>query len=127
MNKQEHMPMPVVSTRNPNWRIWMGFLAVAAKLPWPFCEIPYHAQRLDELADVRRSGVAAAGGNEEGFREPRCVPRKNYWPDPCGGEFGNRGLFGYATMYASRQLPRSMGVPRVGVNAPEFTLADTSH
>jgi len=35
-------------------------------------------------------------------------------------------FFGYATLYASRQLPAAAGAPRVGEKAPEFTLADTS-
>ena len=36
------------------------------------------------------------------------------------------GFFGYATLYASRQLPTALAAPRVGEKAPEFTLADTS-
>jgi peroxiredoxin len=35
-------------------------------------------------------------------------------------------LFGYGTLYLSRQLPASGRAPNMGDQAPEFTLADTS-
>jgi hypothetical protein len=37
---------------------------------------------------------------------------------------GAAGLFGYATLYASRQLPAAAAAPKVGDQAPEFMLAD---
>ena len=39
---------------------------------------------------------------------------------------GAVGVFAYATLYASRQLPVAAGAPAVGDKAPEFALADTS-
>ena len=36
------------------------------------------------------------------------------------------GLFGYGTLYASRQLPASGGAPQIGTKAPDFTLTDTT-
>jgi len=35
------------------------------------------------------------------------------------------GAFGFIVFHASRQLPASLGSPRVGHQAPDFTLRDT--
>ena len=66
------------------------------------------------------AGVGRAFASQGGFRG------KIAGPILAVLSFAAAVFFGYATLYATRQLPAAAGAPRVGEKAPEFTLADTS-
>jgi hypothetical protein len=129
MNKQENVPMPVVSTRNPNWRIWVGFLLAVAALPsyiGLFVRFPVTRNGWTSWLMFATAASLLWEGVRRAFRSPDLYRGKIIGPILAVVSLAGVGLFGYATMYSSRQLPPSMGAPRVGVNAPEFTLADAS-
>ncbi len=121
--------MPVGSTRNLNWRIWVGFLLAVAALPsygGLFARFPVTRNGWTSWLMFAAAAWLLWVGVRRAFRSPDVYRGKIIGPILAVVSLAAVSLFGYATMYASRQLPRSMAAPRVGVNAPEFTLADTS-
>ena len=80
---------------------------------------------MGDLAHVRGSRMAALGGSRQGFRNSGVYRGKVAGPILAVLSLGTAVFFGYATLFASRQLPEAVSAPRVGEKAPEFTLADT--
>ena len=57
------------------------------------CKISHYQRRaMGELAHVRCGWLAVVGGNRQGFRELRGIPRKGRWPNPRCVEFCCRGF-----------------------------------
>jgi len=76
------------------------------------------------------AGLAlAAAGVSRAFRHPEGHPesRRGRIAGPIFGllSLAVAGLFLYATLVASRELPASPGAPKVGDKVPDFTLPDT--
>ena len=128
MNQQEHVPGPVKQAWN--WQIWTGFLLALAATPAYFLffarfpvtrDMPWATWFMFTLAGwLLWTGVGrsfASSGRHRG---------KIVGPILAFLSLGAAVFFGYATLYASRQLPAAAGAPRVREKAPEFTLADTS-
>jgi hypothetical protein len=92
---------PANVSRKWNWRIWSGFLLAAA-------------------------GGLLVAGVRSAFANPEVYRGKIVGLILAVLSFGAAGLFAYATLYASRQLPAAAGAPAVGDRAPEFALADTT-
>ena len=92
---------PANVSRKWNWRIWSGFLLAAA-------------------------GGLLVAGLRSAFANPEVYRGKIVGLILAVLSFGAAGLFAYATLYASRQLPAAAGAPAVGDRAPEFALADTT-
>ena len=116
--------------RRWNWRIWTGLLLALAAIPGYFLffarfpvtrDVPWVSWLMFALAIwLLWMGVGRAFANSGVYRG------KIAGPIVAVLSLGAAGFFGYATLYASRQLPPSAGAPRVGEKAPEFTLADTN-
>jgi len=126
MNRQEIAPGPV--KQGWNWRIWTGFLLALAAIPAYFLFFA----RFPVTRDVPCASwlmFAVAGwllwaGLSSAFASSGLG--KIAGPILAVLSLGAAVFFGYATFYASRQLPAAVGAPSVGEKAPEFTLADTS-
>ena len=128
MNRQDKAAGPV--KRGFNWRIWIGFLLAFAAIPVYFLffakfpvtsDVPWATWLMFALAGwLLWTGVGRAFAGPAGFRG------KIVGPILAALSLAAAVFFGYATMYASRQLPAAAGAPTVGEQAPDFTLADTS-
>ncbi len=113
-----------------NWRIWAGFLLAMAAIPVYFAFFA----RFPVTRDVPWATwlmFAAAGwllwaGISRAFAGSGIYRGKIASAILAVLSLGAAGFFGYATLYASRQLPASASAPKVGEKAPDFTLADTS-
>ena len=128
MTKQEKAPGE--RKQKWNWRIWSGFLLAVAAVPGYFLffvrfpvtrNVPWASWLMFAAAgwllwvEVRRA-----------FASRQVYRGRIAGPILAVLSLGAAGLFGYATLYASRQLPVAAGAPKVGDKAPEFVLADTS-
>ena len=120
----------VVSKRNWNWRIWAGFLLAVAAVPSYialFARFPV-TRNVPWTSWVMFAAAAWLlwVGVRLAFRSPVVYRGKIMGPILAVLSLGVVGFFEYATLYASRQVPASLGAPTVGAKAPEFMLADTS-
>ena len=128
MAKQEETPTE--RKREWNWRIWWGFLLAVAAVPGYFLFfVKFPITR--NVPWVSWLMFAGAGwllwaGLRRAFASPELVRGRIAGPILAVLSLGAAGLFGYATLYASRQLPVAAAAPRVGDQAPEFVLADTT-
>ena len=113
-----------------NWRNWLGFLLAVAAVPGYFLffarfpitrNVPWASWLMFATA-----GWLLWVGVHRAFASPEVYRGKIAGPILAALSLGAAVLFGYATLYASRQLPGAAGAPRVGDKAPEFTLADAS-
>src|SRR6516162_7645751 len=113
-----------------NWQIWTGFLLALAVIPVYFVffakysitrDVPWASWMMFTVA-----GWLLWTGVRRAFASSGVYRGKIAGPILAVLSLGAAVFFGYATLYASRQLPAAAGAPRVGEKAPEFTLADTS-
>ena len=116
--------------RKWNWRIWTGFSLALAAVPgyllffgrFPLTrDVPWASWLMFAVA-----GWLLWTGVRRAFANPEVYRGKIAGPILAMLSLGAAGLFAYATLYASRQLPAAAGAPAVGDKAPEFALADTS-
>ena len=71
------------------------------------------------------AGLALVGaGLRRAFRHPEIYRGRVMGPIFGLLSLAVAGLFLYATLVASRELPVSAGAPKVGEKAPDFTLPD---
>ena len=113
-----------------NWRIWTGFLLALLAIPIYFIvfvrypvtrDVPWATWLMFAVAGwLLWAGLSRAFANSGAYRG------KIAGPIVALLSLAIAALLGYATLYASRQLPAAAGAPRVGQKAPEFTLTDTS-
>jgi len=113
-----------------HWQIWTGFLLALAATPAYFLffarfpvtrDMPWATWFMFALAGwLFWTGVARSFASSGVYRG------KIVGPILALLSLAAAVFFGYATLYASRQLPAAAGAPTVGEKAPEFTLADTS-
>jgi len=128
MNPQEEVSRPVKQAWN--WRIWAGFLVALAVIPSYFVffakypttrDVPWVSWLMFAISTwLLWTGIRRA------FASSKVYRGRITGPILAVLSLGAAVFFGYATLYASRQLPAAAGAPRVGEKAPEFTLADTS-
>lgn len=128
MNQQENALEPV--RRSWNWRIWAGFLLALAAIPAYFLlfarypitrDVPWTTWLMFAVAEwLLWVGVRRA------FARTGLYRGKIAGPVLALLSLGAAVFFGYATLYASRQLPSASGSPGVGEKASDFSLPDTS-
>ena len=121
---------PAERKRKWNWRIWSGFFLALAAVPgyllffarFPITrDVPWASWLMFALA-----GWLLWAGVRRAFVSPEVFRGRITGPIVAALSLAAAGLFAYATLYSSRQLPVAAGAPKVGDKAPEFTLADTS-
>jgi hypothetical protein len=116
--------------RKWNWPIWVGFVVVVAGLfsyeffaQFPITrDFPWANLLLFGIG-----GVLLVVGLFRAFGRPQVYRGK-----AVGSILTALGLllfafFSYEIFYALRQVPASTGAPRVGQNAPAFTLPDQNN
>lgn len=121
---------PGAGKRKWNWQIWSGFLLALAAVPgymlffarFPITRnVPWASWLMFAAA-----GALLAAGVRRAFANPEVYRGRIVGLILTVLSLGAVGVFAYATLYASRQLPAAAGAPAVGDKAPEFALADTS-
>jgi len=121
---------PAVGKRKWNWRIWSGFLLAVAAVPSYFLFLArFPITRNVPWANwlmFAAAGVLLVAGVRSAFANPEVYRGKTVGLILAVLSLGAAGLFAYATLYASRQLPIAENAPAVGDRAPEFTLSDTT-
>jgi hypothetical protein len=116
--------------RKWNWRIWVGFLLALAALPCYILIFVRHPITRNVPWVTWLMFVAAGWLLWTGLRAASASPQE-YRGKVFGTVLGVlalaiAGLFGFGTLYLSRQLPASGKAPKIGEKAPAFTLADTT-
>jgi hypothetical protein len=116
--------------REWNWRIWSGFLLAVAAVPGYFlffAKFPI-TRNVPWVSWLMFAGAAWLlwAGVRRAFASPELVRGRIAGPILAVLSLGAAGLFGWVTLYASRQLPVAAAAPRVGDQAPAFTLSDTT-
>jgi AhpC/TSA family len=113
--------------RKWNWPIWVGFLLVLAG----FFSYTFFAQfpitRDFPWANTLMFGVGAALliiGLFRAFGRPQLCRGKILGSIFTAIAFVLFSFFAYEIFHVLRQVPPSVGAPRVGQKAPEFTLPD---
>jgi hypothetical protein len=117
--------------RRRNWHLWAGFLScvlgvvsyfilfarfpVTRDMPWANFLILALG-----LAFVI-SGLRRAYGQSQQFKGKIAGPILGFF------SLAVIGLFCFVIFYATKQMPRSAGAPKVGQKAPEFALVDTNY
>jgi len=113
--------------RSWNWNVWAGFLfVIAALFSYPFFVL-FPVTRDFPWANLLlfcTGGVLLALGLTRAFRHPELYRGKIFAPITAGLSLLMFGLFTYGVFYEVRQLPAAAGAPRVGQQAPDFTLPD---
>ena len=117
--------------RKRNWHVWIGFLlCVAGFLSYPLFFARYPVTRDVPWANFLILGAGAVcliSGLRRAFAQP-----DQYKGKVAGSILGALSLalvgsFCFLIFYASKQLPKSAGAPKVGDKAPDFVLTDTNH
>ena len=113
--------------RSWNWPLWLGFLLVLAGfLTYGF--LAQFALTRDfpwaNFLMFAIGGLLLVVGLMRAFGKPQLYRGKVF-----GTIFAVAGLlvfafFSYIVFYVVKQVPASMGAPRVGQKAPDFTLPD---
>jgi len=120
----------VTQKRKWNWRIWVGFLVALAAIPVYVAILVWHPVTRNVPWATWLMFVLAGWLLWTGVRRAYANPQE-YRGKIVGTVLGVlalaiAGLFGFGTLYLSRELPASGGAPQVGAKAPDFTLPDAS-
>src|SRR5882724_12307288 len=116
--------------RRFNWPIWAGFvLSVVAFISYPSVFARWSITRDFPWANLLLFGIAAIL-LVIGFRgafAPHTHPKRSKIAASLLATLSVLvlGLFVFSTFIMARWLPPSHGAPRVGQQAPDFTLVDT--
>jgi hypothetical protein len=113
-----------------NWQLWTGFVVcVTAFISYilffyrfPITRnVPWVNWLLFALA-----GWLLWGGLSRAYRKPELYRGKVFGPILAVLSLAIAGIFGYATLVASKKLPQSSNAPTLGARAPQFELADAN-
>jgi hypothetical protein len=113
--------------RSWNWSLWIGFLfALAGFLTYTFfAQFPVTRDfPWANLLLFGTGGIFLVVGLFRAFGRPQVYRGKIFGPILATLGILMFGLFSYVLFYELRQVPPSIGAPRVGQKAPEFTLSD---
>lgn len=122
------MSMSDSRRKNWNWLLWIGFVFVLAG----FLTYTFFAQfpvtrdfPWANLSLFATGGILLVLGLFRAFGKPQVYRGKIFGPILAALGILMFGLFSYVLFYELRQVPPSIGAPRVGQKkAPEFTLSD---
>jgi len=113
--------------RKWNWPIWVGFVLVLAGLFSYAFFAQFPITRDFPWANLLLFGIGALlllVGLFHAFGRPRLYRGKIVGSIFTAITFVLFSFFTYEIFYVLRQVPPSVGAPRVGQKAPEFTLPD---
>jgi Na+/proline symporter len=115
--------------RKFNWHIWIGFLlCVVGFLSYFFFFVRYPVTRDVPWANFLILGagfVFLGSGLWRAFGRSQEYKGKILGPILGFLGFSVAAFFCFAIFFATKQLPKSTGAPKVGQKAPEFNLVDT--
>jgi hypothetical protein len=110
-----------------NWSLWIGFVCVLAGLfSFPFF-IQFPITRDFPWVNLVLFAIGAVlltGGLIRAFGQPAAYRGKLFGPILALLALTGVGLFAYGVFYLGRHLPASTGAPKVGQQAPDFSLPD---
>lgn len=116
--------------RRRNWQVWAGFLVCIAGVLSYFLlfarfpitrDIPWANFLILACGTLLLvSGLRRAFGKSQQYRG------KIAGPILAALSLAAIGFFCFLIFFATKQLPKSAGAPRVGQNAPDFVLTDTN-
>jgi len=113
--------------RKWNWPIWVGFIiTVGGLFSYEFfAQFPVTRDfPWTNLLLFTGGGIFLVLGLFRAFGKPQLYRGKIFGPILAILGIVVFGFFSYLIFYQLRQVPPSTGAPRVGDNAPEFTLPD---
>lgn len=113
--------------RNWNWSLWLGFLLVAAGLFSYEFFARFPVTRDFPWANFLLfciGGIFLAVGLTRAFGKPQLYRGKCFGTVLTVLSLLVFAFFSYLVFYELKQLPASVGAPRVGQKAPDFTLPD---
>jgi AhpC/TSA family len=113
--------------RKWNWPIWIGFVVVVAGLFSYGFFVRFPTTRDFPWTNLLFFGIGIAlliVGLFRGFGRPQVYRGKIFGSIFTAIAVLVIAFFSYEIFYVVRQVPASMGAPRVGQKAPEFTLPD---
>ena len=112
-----------------NWPVWLGFLlSVLAVLSYPLFFYRFPITRDVPWASFVLFAIGLVFlvvGLRRVFAKEPVSRGKVLSPILAFLSVAVFGLFCFGIFYGSRQLPKSLGAPKVGQKAPEFELRDT--
>lgn len=113
-----------------NWQIWAGFLlSLAASISYPLVFVRWPITRDFPWVTILLYLVAAillVVGVRRAFAAGRAIKSKVAASILATLSVAIIGLFLFSILIMARWLPPAQGAPRVGQQAPEFSLADAN-
>src|SRR5216110_591899 len=119
--------MSASAKKSWNWPLWIGFLfALAGFFSYTFfAQFPITRDfPWANLLLFAVGGILLVLGLFRAFGKPRVYRGKILGPILAILGLLMFGFFSYVFFYVLRQVPPSIGAPRVGEKAPEFTLSN---
>jgi len=117
--------------RRRNWHLWAGFLlCIFGVLSYFLIFSKYPVTRDIPWANylILAAGIGfVISGLRRAFGQPRQFRGKIAGPILALLSLAAVGSFCFLTFYATKQMPKSAGAPRIGQKAPEFVLTDTNN
>jgi len=117
--------------RRRNWHLWAGFLlCIAGVLSYFLLFVRFPTTRDVPWANfiILAAGVLfLASGLRRTFGQPQQFRGRIVGPILAVLGLAAVGFFCFLIFYATKQLPKSAGAPRVGQKAPDFVLKDSNN
>ncbi len=114
-----------------NWPIWLGFLlSLSALVSYPFVFVNWPVTRDFPWANLLLFGIAAVllfVGVRRAFAPERRNRSKIVASILTTISTAVLGFFVFSFFIASHWLPAAHGAPKIGQQAPDFTLSDTNN
>jgi hypothetical protein len=117
--------------RRRNWHLWVGFLlSILGVLSYFLVFARYPVTRDTPWANylILLAGIGLLiSGLRRAYGQPQQFRGKIVGPILAVLGLAAVGSFCFLIFYATKQMPKATGAPRVGQKAPEFVLTDTNN
>lgn len=117
--------------RRRNWHIWGGFLlCIFGVLSYFLIFVRYPITRDIPWANylILATGIGfLISGLRRAFGQPQLFRGKIVGPILALLSLAAVGSFCFLIFYATKQMPKAAGAPRMGQKAPDFVLTDTDN